>query len=85
MTEFKRVRESGWEYTIPARRVADGVEVLDKPALAPSGKPITPKPVTPLGTPAPGSRQERKRGNQTSEANVLGEDAGQSAAPDKEN
>lgn len=85
MPEFKRVREGGWEYSIPEHRVTDGVEVLDKPATHPSGKPLPPKPVTPLGTPAPGSKQERKRA-QTSGAQDSGENAGQtSAAPKKEN
>lgn len=84
MTDHVRVREGNWEYTIPKRRVTDGVEVLDKDPYAPSGKPAAPKPVTPLGTPAPGSKKERERTNKTSEAKALGEVAGQSAAPETE-
>ena len=81
MPEYVRVREGAWEYTIPTHRVTDGVEVLDKDALTPSGKPAPPKPVTPLGTPAPGSKQERKRAaKKTSVAPSPGEDAGQTSA-----
>ncbi len=87
MTENVRVREGGWEYSIPKSRLTDGVEVLSKPAVAPSGRLLPPKPVTPLGTPAPGSKQERKRAaKKTSGAPDSGKNAGQtSAAPEKEN
>ena len=85
MPDYKRVRENGWEYSIPASRVTEGVEVLDKPALHPSGKPLPPKPVTALGDPAPRSKQERARAKKTSRAQGSGEDAGQSSAtPEKE-
>lgn len=85
MTKHVRVREGNWEYSIPEFRKAEGLEVLDKPALAPSGKPIPPKPVTALGTPAPGSQQERKRNPKTPEATSPGKDAGQtSATPETE-
>lgn len=85
MPEFKRVREGGWEYSIPAEHVTDGVTVLDKPALHPSGKPFPPKPITPLGTPAPGSKKDRQRATQTTGAQGSGEDAGQTSATTKEN
>lgn len=86
MPEYKRVRENGWEYSIPVGRVTDGVEVLDKPATAPSGRPLPPKPVTALGDPAPGSKKDRERAQKTTRANGSGEDAGQkSAAPEQEN
>lgn len=77
MTDYVRVREGGWEYTIPKSRVADGVEVLDKDPLGTNGKPAPPKPVTKLGTAAPGSKQARKK---TSGARASGGDAGQSSA-----
>lgn len=92
MPEYVRVREGAWEYTIPKHRVTEGLEVLDKDPLAPSGKPASPKPVTALGTPAPGSKQERRRAAkkaatpQASEADSPGVDAGQtSAEPEQEN
>lgn len=86
MPKYVRVREGAWEYSIPEHRLADGLDVLDKPALAPSGKPLPPKPVTQLGTPAPGSKQERKRDQKTTGAKVSGEDDGQtSAALEQEN
>lgn len=86
MPDYVRVREGKWEYSIPKRRVTEGVEVLDKDALARNGKPLPPKPITDLGTPAPGSRQERQRAKKTSGASVPGEDAGQSSAtPEQEN
>lgn len=86
MPEFKRVREGGWEYSIPATRVTDAVEVLDKRALAPSGKPIPPKPVTDLGTPATGSKRDRQRtATKTTEVDSPGKDAGEtSATPETE-
>lgn len=84
--EYVRVREGDWEYSIPKYRLAEGLEVLDKEALAPSGEPIPPKPVTALGTPAPGSQQERQRAAQTSAAQSPGVDAGQtSATPEGDN
>jgi hypothetical protein len=86
MPDYVRVREGRWEYSIPARRVTDGVEVLDKDPYERSGKPRKPMPVTDLGTPAPGSKKERQRAKKTPEANALGEDAGQSSAtPEEEN
>lgn len=91
MPKYVRVREGDWEYSIPEHRLADGLKVLDKDALAPSGKPAAPKPVTPLGTPRAGSKQDRRRratkkaAPKTTGASVSGEDAGQkSAAPEEE-
>lgn len=85
MPKYVRVREGDWEFSVPEHR-RGGLEVLDKAALAPSGKPLPPKPVTALGTPAPGSKKERQRAQKTTEANALGEDAGQSSAtPEEEN
>lgn len=92
MTDYVRVREGDWEYSIPEHRLADGLNVLDKDALAPSGKPLPPKPVTPLGTPRAGSKQERSRATKeaatkkTTGASGPGETAGQkSAALEQEN
>jgi hypothetical protein len=56
---FVRVREGNWEYTIPEDRVSEGVTVVDKPTHAPSGDLLPPKPVTTLGTSAPGARRKR--------------------------
>jgi hypothetical protein len=88
MAEYVRVREGRWEYTLRKGHVPKGVTVLkDKDPLSPSGKPAPPKPVTDLGTPAPGSKQERKRAaKKTSAAKSRGVDAGQtSAKPETEN
>lgn len=88
MPDHVRVREGGWEYTIrKKKRPPKGLEVLDKDPYAPSGKPAPPKPVTKLGTPAPGSKQERARtAKKTSGGKSPGGDAGQSsAAPEQEN
>lgn len=84
MADHVRVREGGWEYSIEKRLLPEGLEVLDKSPYAPSGKVAPPKPVTPLGTPAPGSVQERKRETRKSEASSRGTDAGQSSAKNKE-
>lgn len=89
MTESNhvRVREGGWEYTVERRLLPDDdrLTVLDKDPYGPSGDPAPPKPVTDLGTPAPGSKKERERA-QTTAANRGGDGAGQkSAAPEKEN
>lgn len=61
--ELVRVKDNTTrhEYTTERRFVVDGLTVLDKPAAAPSGKPLPPKYHSPLGTPAPGSKQERRR------------------------
>lgn len=91
MRDPVRVREGDWEYTIPKARVTDGVKVLDKDAVAANGKPLDPKPVTAMGTPAPGSKTERRRAAKkaapkTSGADSSGKDAGQTSADtDKEN
>ena len=79
-SEYVRVREGGWEYTLRRDMVPkdDRVTVLDKDPLAPNGTPAPPKPVTALGDPAPGSKQARKR-SQTS-ADRGGKDAGQTSA-----
>jgi hypothetical protein len=89
MTSYVRVREGKWEYSIPESRLPDeapeGFEVLDKSPFAPSGKLAPPIPVTPLGTPAAGSKQERQRAAKTSGANSPGKNAGQtSATPEEE-
>lgn len=84
MTDYVRVREGGWEYSVEKRLLPEGLEVLDKSPYAPSGKVAPPKPVTPLGTPAPGSKQERRRTTKKSEAARQGTDAGQSSAKTKE-
>lgn len=85
MTDLVRVREGNWEYTLPKKRVPEGMKVLDKPATARNGKALPPKPVTPLGTPAPGSKQERQRAaKKTSGANDSGKDAGHSSAETEE-
>jgi hypothetical protein len=85
MTEYIRVREPGWEITIPKSRLHETHEVLDKPALQPSGAPVPPKPVTPLGVSATGGR--RKSGAKKAAAKATpssgkssGENGGQSVA-----
>lgn len=78
MTDYVRVREGKWEYSIPAHRVTDAVQILDKPAVAGSGEAIPPKPVTALGTPAPGSKKDRTQ--QTFGAQGSDENAGQTSA-----
>jgi hypothetical protein len=99
MTDYVRVREGAWEYSPQRHQIADpeAVEFLDKPATHPSGRPLEPKPVTPLGTPGAGSKQERRRATKktaakkaaapkTPEADSPGKDAGQtSATPETEN
>lgn len=81
-----RVREGGWEYTVRRDQLVDDerLTVLDKDPFAPSGDPAPPKPVMPLGEPAPGTKKQRER-TQTTAAKGGGEDAGQSSADNKEN
>lgn len=84
MTDYVRVREGAWEYTLRRDQVPNDerVTVLDKNALAPNGTPAPPKPVTPLGEPAPGTKKARER-NQTSAASRGGDNAGQASADPK--
>jgi hypothetical protein len=86
MTEYVRVREGGWEYTVERRLLVNDerVTVLDKSPFAPSGDPAPPKPVMPLGEPAPGTKKDRERTHSTA-AKGGGKDAGQSSADNKEN
>lgn len=80
MDEYIRVREGGWEITIAKRLRHKSHEVLDKPALLPSGEAVPPKPVTPLGTPRSGSKQARARASRKSAAAAKETKAGQSSA-----
>lgn len=86
MTEYVRVREGAWEYTVERRLLVDDdrLTVLDKNPFAPNGDPAAPKPVMPLGEPAPGTRMDRER-TQMTVAKGGGKDAGQSSADNKEN
>lgn len=90
MTEYLRVRDpgTGAEYTYSAAQIAAldlSAYVVDKPALGRDGLPKPTKLRLPLGTPLPGSAAERRQ-KKTTEANVLGEAAGQtSATPEEEN
>lgn len=60
--EYVRVRDtSGHEITVRAGRVAEGVEVLDKPAVSLGGTPLPPKYRTQLGTPLPGSKKAQQQ------------------------
>lgn len=89
MPDYVRVRDesTGHEFTIPRGRLTDGLKVIDKPAMTPSGRRRDVTYRLPLGTPRPGSKQERRRSTKkTSEAASLGKDAGQtSATPEQEN
>lgn len=99
MPEYVRVKDdvTRHEYTTEKRLLVDGLTVIDKPALAPSGLPVPVKYHSPLGTPASGSKQERKRAaakktaakkataSKDSGAQGSGTDAGQTSANKKEN
>lgn len=88
MPELHRIKDpvSGAEYTYDdAKVVALGLqdEVVDKPTRERNGKPAAAKPRMPLGTPRPGSAQDRRR-TQTSGDDTPGKDAGQSSADTEE-
>lgn len=89
MPEYVRVRDdgTGHELTIRKSQLGDGMTKIDKPALSPSGEPAPVLYRTKLGTPRPGSKQDRKReSTKTSEATSPGDSAGHtSASPKKEN
>lgn len=82
---YVRVREGGWEYTVRRDQLVadDRLTVLDKNPLGPNGEPAPPKPVMPLGEPAPGTKKDRER-TKTTAANGGGENAGQQSADNKE-
>ena len=90
--ELVRVKDdtTRHEYTTERRFVVDGLTELDKPATHPNGTALPPKYHSPLGTPAPGSTQERARtakkaAPKDSGAQGSGTDAGQTSAnPSKE-
>lgn len=94
MTEYHRVKDpvSGAEYTYDTEKIeALGLQkaVIDKDPFGPDGRPASVKYRMPLGEPAQGTAQARRRGRkattQTSGAQGSGDNAGQqSAEPEKE-
>lgn len=88
--DYHRIKDpgTGAEFTYDDAKVVAldlAAYVIDKPALGPDGRPAPTKPRLPLGKALPGSVAERRRTKKTTEATVLGEEAGQtSAAPETE-